>query len=272
MSGKNNVIKAFLAGILILGTSWAATVAPTNELAKKLLYGDKYTRMDAIKEFNKLPPDSQYKLVPDFMVAMSDEDPEVRKIAGRILKAMGVKTEGTIPDAKDQVTPNQLKSGTDDKWTEERKMKDANGDKWGDLKKMKNEGPDYSSMKEQIDKEKNGQVTLDAAQLAKDSPDAAASPLSTVTASLKDPDPWVRAQAARRLSMITPAPMEAIPDLIKMLGDKEPESRRAAVAALGSFGHLAKQAIIPLNASLSDPDPAVRQLAAESLKLIKQEP
>jgi len=72
--------------------------------------------------------------------------------------------------------------------------------------------------------------------------------------------------------MITPAPVEAIPDLIKMLGDKEPESRRAAVAALGSFGHLAKDAVIPLNAAMSDPAPAVRQLAADSLKLIKQEP
>ncbi len=271
MSGKNNLFKAFLAGILLLGTSWAATVAPTNELAKKLLYGDKYTRMDAIKEFNKLPPDTQYKLVPDFMVAMSDEDPDVRKIAGRILKAMGVRTEGQIPDAKNEITPGQLKTGGQDKWKDELKLKEDNKDKWGDLKKMKSEGPDYSSMKDQIEKEKNGQVSLDAAQLLKGSPDIS-SPLASVTASLKDPDPWVRAQAARRLAMIHPAPMEAIPDLIKMLGDKEPESRRAAAAALGSFGHLAKEAIIPLNAALSDPDPAVKQIAADALKLIKQEP
>jgi hypothetical protein len=264
-------MKAFLAGILLNGALWAATVAPTNELAKKLLYGDKYTRMEAVKEFNQLPPDAQYKLVPDFMVAMSDEDPEVRKVAGRILKAMGVKNEGAIPDAKEQVTPNQMKSGSNDKWAEERKMAQPGGDQWGDLKQMKSEGSDYSNMKEQVDKEKNGQVSLDAAQLLKDSPDAASgSPLNSVTTSLKDPDPWVRAQAARRLAMIHPAPMDAIPDLIKMLGDKEPESRRAAAAALGSFGPLAKSAVMPLNASLSDPDPAVKQIAADALKLIQQ--
>ena len=88
--------------------------------------------------------------------------------------------------------------------------------------------------------------------------------------SLKDPDPWVRAQAARRLGMIQPAPVEAIPTLIKMLGHKESESRRAAVAALGSFGPLAKDAVMPLNAALSDPDPAVRTLADEALKQIQQ--
>jgi len=239
-------------------------------MAKKLLYGDKYTRMEAIKEFNKLPSDAQYKLVPDFMVAMSDEDPEVRKVASRILKAMGVRTEGQIPDAKNEVTPAQLKTGGQDKWEEEKKLRNDNKDKWDDLTKMRGEeSSDYAKMKEQVDLEKNGQVTLDASQLMKDSPDTA-SPLATVTASLKDPDPWVRAQAARRLAMVHPAPMEAIPDLIKMLGDKETESRRAAAAALGSFGPLAKSAVMPLNAALSDPDPAVKQIAADALKLIQQ--
>jgi HEAT repeat protein len=265
-------IPAFAGMTLLLLCPLAKAHVEVGDMAKKLLYGDKYTRMDAIKEFNTLPPDAQYKLVPDFMVAMSDEDPDVRKIAGRILKAMGVRTEGQIPDAKNEVTPGQLKTGGQDKWSEELKLKEDNKDKWGDLKKMhQDDATPYADMKEQIEKEKNGQVTLDAAQLAKDSPDTA-SPLSSVTASLKDPDPWVRAQAARRLAMIHPAPMEAIPDLIKMLGDKEVESRRAAAAALGSFGHLAKQAIIPLNAALSDPDPAVKQIAADALKLIKQEP
>ena len=264
----------FIAGILfLLGPFLHATsIVPTNELAKKLLYGDKYARLEAVKQFNSLPPDAQYKLVPDFMVAMSDDDPEVRKIAGRILKAMGVRTEGAIPDATEQVTPNQLKAKGDAKWSDEKKMVNQSSGPWSDLTKMKQEGsPDYSDMKAQLDKEKNGSVTLDAAQLAKDSPDAG-SPMATVVASLKDPDPWVRAQAARRLAMINPAPVEALPDLVKMLSDKEPESRRAAAAALGSFGHMAKDALIPLNAALSDPDPAVRQIAQEAIQQIRQEP
>src|SRR5438552_14365016 len=110
MSGKNSLFKAFWVQTLLLAACWAASVVPTNELAKKLLYGDKYSRMDAIKEFNKLPADAQYKLVPDFMVAMSDDDPEVCRVAGRIFEALGVRTEGAIADAKDQVTTKQFKA------------------------------------------------------------------------------------------------------------------------------------------------------------------
>jgi HEAT repeat protein len=264
------VLAALTGGALFIGTLPALAHVKVGELAEKMLYGDQTTRLAAINDFNKLPPDAQYKLVPDFMVAMSDEDPDVRKIASRILKAMGVKTEGQIPDAKNEVTPAQLKTGGQDKWAEEEKLKNDNKDKWGDLSKMRHEAPaDYANMKEQVDLEKKGQVSLDAAQLLKNSPDTA-SPLSSVTAALKDPDPWVRAQGARRLAMVHPAPLDAIPDLVKMLGDKEPESRRAAAAALGSFGPLAKSAVMPLNAALSDPDPAVKQIAADALKLIQQ--
>ena len=181
------------------------------------------------------------------------------------------------------------KTATDDKWAEEKKMRatpmpdarkelvkpstttaSSGDDRWSDLTKMRAEdGGNYADLKQQIDQEKKGQVTLDAAQLRSDT-EASSTLMTAVVDSLQDPDPWVRASAARRLAMVQPAPMEAIPVLIKMLNDKETESRRAAVAALGSFGHLAKDAVLPLNASLSDPDPAVRSLAEESLKQIQQ--
>jgi len=239
-------------------------------LAKKLLYGDRSTRMEAVQEFNKLPTEVQYRLVPDFMVAMSDPDPEVRKVAARILNAMGVKSTGQIPDAKAALPGPPPHRAGNDSWAEEKRVVAESHGKYADLEKMKSEtGSGYDQMKEQVDLEKKGQVTLDASQLTKDLP-ASASPLGTVTTSLKDPDPWVRAQAARRLAMINPAPVEAIPDLIKMLSDKETESRRAAAAALGSFGPLARSALSPLNTALSDPDPAVRQIAAEALKQIQQ--
>ncbi len=259
-----------IAGMTLLCLHQVSAVVQVKELAKKLLYGDSYARTEAVKEFNKLPSEAQYKLVPDFMVAMSDPDPDVRKIASRILKAMGVKTDGQIPDAKSEVPPKPAQTPEDERWAEEKKLKQTEGDKWGDLKKMRGEeSANYAQLKDQVESEKKDQVSLDASSLLKDSPDTS-SPLATVVASLKDPDPWVRAQAARRLAMVHPAPMEAIPLLIKMLGDKETESRRAAAAALGSFGPLAKDAILPLNAALSDPDPAVRQITADALKLIRQ--
>ncbi len=261
-------IPAF-AGMTLLCLHQALAVIQVTELAKKLLYGDSYARTEAVKEFNKLPSEAQYKLVPDFMVAMSDPDPDVRKIASRILKAMGVKTEGQIPDAKSELPPRPTQTSDEEKWAEEKKMKESNSDKWGDLKKMKGEeSGHYADLKDQVEQEKKGQVSLDASSLLKDSQDTS-SPLAAVVASLKDPDPWVRAQAARRLAMVHPAPMEAIAPLIKMLGDKETESRRAAAAALGSFGPLAKDAVMPLNAALSDPDPAVKQIAADALKQIQ---
>ena len=270
MSRKNRRLALILWGAYFLPRLYVSAVVPVSDLAKKLLYGDPVTRTDAVTEFNKLPSEAQFKLVPDFMVALTDENPEVRKIASRILKKMGVKTEGQIPDAKKELSSLPPKTHEPNQWAEEKKMKEADADKWADLKKMRREdSANYANLKEQIDTEKKGQVTLDASQLQANSP-ALSSPLSTVVDSLKDPDPWVRAQAARRLALIHPAPMDSIPLLIKMLGDKEPESRRAAAAALGSFGPLAKESVPALDAALSDPDPAVKQIAADALKTIKQ--
>ena len=289
MSSKNGRFTVLLGSLVILAASSALAHVKVAKLAEQLLFGDQPTRNRAIQDFNKLPPDAQERLVPDFMVALTDDDPQVRKIAARILKAMGVKTGNEIPDAQKAMPTVSSKTVTEDKWTEEKKMRSAPlpevakelpppaalpaGDgKWSDLTKMRSEeGGQYADLKKQLDGEKRAQVTLDASQLRSDAA-SSVSPMSTVVDSLKDPDPWVRAQAARRLAMIHPAPMEALPTLINMLSDKETESRRAAVAALGSFGHLAKDAVLPLNASLSDPDPTVRALAEEALKQINQTP
>ncbi len=288
MPRKNHRMANILGTVVVLTASLAFAHVKVAKLAEELLFGDQPTRTRAIQDFNKLPADAQERLVPDFMVALTDEDPQVRKIAARILKAMGVKTGDQIPDAQKEMPSVSSRTATEDKWVEEKKMRTtvipdarkeltasttqaAGDDRWSDLTKMRGEESGrYGDMKEQLENEKKGQVILDASQLR--SNDASSSPMSTVVASLQDPDPWVRAQAARRLAMVHPAPMEAIPMLIKMLGDKETESRRAAVAALGSFGHLATEALIPLNAALSDPDPAVRTLAADALNLIKSGP
>jgi HEAT repeat protein len=70
--------------------------------------------------------------------------------------------------------------------------------------------------------------------------------------------------------MVHPAPVQTIPTLITLLGDKAPECRRAAAAALGSFGPLAREAVPALNKTLADSDNGVSQIAAEALKQIQQ--
>ncbi len=244
-----------------------------SKLAEKLVYGDQPTRLAGIEEFNKLPAEAQQKLVPDFMVAMSDEDPEARKIASRILKAMGVQAEAQVPDAKKEIASEKSKTKPIDKWEEEKRLKqEASQDKWADLRSMRSEEQGgYASMKQQLESEKKGQVWIDPSQLTTEALDKT-SPLGSVTEALRDSDPWVRAQAARRLGTIRPAPVEAIPDLIAMLGENIPESRRAAAAALGSFGPLAEKALPALTTALSDPDPATRQIAQEAIKQIQMHP
>jgi hypothetical protein len=275
------------ATLFLLMTPLAFAKTKITKLAKKLLYGNETARTEAIQAFNKLPAEEQYKLVPDFMVALTDDDPQVRKIASRILKVMGVKTEALIPDAKKELpTPTPPPPATE-QWKEEKKLQETEtpptskelttpppqpvgGSKWADLENMRQgQTNNYDDLKEQLELEKKGQVTLDAAELKSES-DSYTTPLSTVIQSLKDPDPWVRAQAARRLAMVHPAPVETIPTLIAMLDEKDVESRRAAAAALGSFGPFAREAIPPLNKALSDPDNSVSQIAAEALRQIQQ--
>jgi HEAT repeat protein len=218
-------------------------------LAEELLYGDPATRQKAVQKFNKLPADAQYKLVPDFMVALSDEKPEVRKIASRILKTMGAKS------ALPEVPPPSNAAEFPDAARELHPEKELA----------------FADMRRELEKEKKERVTLDAADFGSGS--NLASPMSVVLDSLKDPDPWVRIQAARRVGMIHPAPLEAIPPLIAMLGAKDADSRKAAAAALGSFGPLARDAEPALTRAMAaDPDPAVRQLSGDALKVIQQVP
>jgi len=199
---------------------------------------------------------------------------------------MGVKHAEQIPDAKKELSVPAAQQPSAEEWKEEKQTVQtalppapaemtappakSGGGQWSDLENMRQgTAGNYADLKEQIDLEKKGQVTLDATELRAES-DSYVTPLSTVIQSLKDPDPWVRAQAARRLAMVHPAPVDTIPTLIAMLNDKEPESRRAAAAALGSFGPLAREAVPALNRSMSDPDTSVSQVAAEALKQIQQ--
>lgn len=258
----------FLSSFLITSALWAKGA----KLAEKLLSSDPATRTSAVEEFNKMPAEAQAKLVPDFMVALNDENPQKRKIAARILKAMGVKAEAQIPDVK--TTPESTRKAVVDPAHQEQ-FEQLQHEKaqpgYAELEeKLRNERPQngYDGLRGEMEAEKKGQVLLNAKELKEEFSGSSVSP-SVVQDSLKDPDPWVRAQAARRLANVQPAPVETIPTLTDMLSDPNAKVRAAAVAALGSFGPLAHEALPKIKQALADGDADVRQLAADALHQIQ---
>jgi HEAT repeat protein len=87
--------------------------------------------------------------------------------------------------------------------------------------------------------------------------------LPPLTAALYDPDPRIRAEAARALGSLDHP--EAVPALIAVLeSDADADTRMAAAYALGLLGD--PRAIDPLLAKLADTgeDPGVRGFAAEA--------
>src|SRR5437868_2193319 len=82
------------------------------------------------------------------------------------------------------------------------------------------------------------------------------------TQALHDPDPQVRAQAARSLGALGKNSEAAVPDLIGALKDSDAKVRADAAEALWSLGSRARDAIPALTAALGDKAPAVRLNAA----------
>jgi HEAT repeat protein len=82
---------------------------------------------------------------------------------------------------------------------------------------------------------------------------------------LQDANPRVRELAARTLEKIGPSAKSAIPSLIERLGDEDVAVRQATVAALHSMGEMAKPAIPAIARRLRDPDGYVRVDAALTL-------
>jgi HEAT repeat protein len=71
--------------------------------------------------------------------------------------------------------------------------------------------------------------------------------------SLSDPDPGVRAQAARALARMGVAAKPAVPDLVKALHDSDEGVRIAAARALGQIGPAASEALPALVELLRTP-------------------
>jgi len=80
---------------------------------------------------------------------------------------------------------------------------------------------------------------------------------------LGDPDGEIRRRAAEGLGRIGPEAKEAIPALIKVLGNDD--VGRSASVALGRIARGAMEVVPALTRALSDPDVFVRCYAAETL-------
>src|SRR5581483_5555775 len=71
--------------------------------------------------------------------------------------------------------------------------------------------------------------------------------------------------AVDALGYLGPIAKDAVPDLIRLIGDPDPEIRRSAIDALGLLGPPAAPATPMILAALKDPDHPVRKLAVISL-------
>jgi hypothetical protein len=240
----------FSFALLASAPAWTADAPP--KLGEQLLSSNRETRLKAIDDFNKLPSEAKYRLVPDMMVGLTDEDPEVRARAAKMLKVLGVTPDGKPPDAR------QLKSetATDKGLDPEAARKEIQNDK--------DQG--FPDLKHELDQEKKSQGGMDAADLKSDH-DVTGGP-SPILEALKDPDPTMRARAARHVGAMRPPPVDAVPILAQMLTDKDTEVRASAAGALGSIGPAAQSAIPSLTRALADADPGVRQIVGDALKQI----
>ena len=86
---------------------------------------------------------------------------------------------------------------------------------------------------------------------------------------LGSPDPAERARAAEHLSLspLTPEQLKmAVPRVIRVAADPEPQVRSAAAEALGHLAGRAPDAIPALSGLASDPQPSVRLAAVRALE------
>jgi HEAT repeat protein len=92
---------------------------------------------------------------------------------------------------------------------------------------------------------------------------------------LKDQDLHLRTIAKKTLMYMPLAETSAaagIPDLLRLLKDRDPTVRSSAAEIIGSIGEPAKAAIPSLLPLLKDRDPSVRSTAAEALKNLGYQP
>jgi len=245
-------MKRFWPFFLLLASVLPAAPGDSS-LAERLVSPVAEIRDGAIVEFRKLPLSVRERFVPSLMVAMGDENPYVRDQAASLLKELGVDARpnsgpGTVPGASAQTL----------------QARDAERQKaLADIQGVKTDR--YQNLKSSLEQEKRTQPDWMAMKGAGGQTDIK----NLLLQGLSDPDPLIRSRSARRLGMIHPTPMEALPALEMMLGDKDADCRSAAAVALGSFGSAARGLSTQVGVLLNDPDEKVRVSAREALRQIQ---
>lgn len=252
MNRRSSIVA--LSFLLSLSLPLAAKTKPAAPLTERLVSQDASVRADAIQEFHRLPRDTQEEFVPSLMVALTDDDPGVRDSASSLLKELGHIGGAPAPEI-------QAAGESEKRAAREHDRKAA----LQEIEKSKKDS--FPDLQQEVDQEKEAKDEINPSDLKPSHPGTGTA--SALLEGLKDSDPWVRARAARKLGLLRPAPVEALPDLTRMLDDPNPESRASAAGAIGSMGPAAQSAAPALLQHMNDPDPGVRQILATALRSIQ---
>jgi len=242
--------KAFLSLLLLLSVPAFAE----DDLATRLVSPLAEVREHAVTEYRTLPLAIRERFVQSLMVAMSDDNPQVRGQAAKLIKELGVasrpKTETpTKPRASDA---EAVQAREQERAKTLQSIQAPKTDRYQNLKaELQNEKetqPEWMAVK--------GQASQDNLK-------------STLLAGLGDTDPFMRSRSARRLQILNPMPSEALPLLEPMLSDPDPDCRAAAAIALSAYGPEAHAYVSKIGTLTHDSDEKVRIAARESLRQIQ---
>jgi len=93
-----------------------------------------------------------------------------------------------------------------------------------------------------------------------------------VIAALSEVEPAVREDVTSAVgAAAAPAARDLVPPLVEALGNADASVRRGAATVLGAMGKDARAALPDLSALANDPDPGVREAAAQALEKVRAE-
>src|SRR5579872_6766007 len=95
----------FRAGSILLVSAGLVCPAGAASLAQRLVSPDADVRVAAEREFHKLPPEAQQRFAPDLMVALSDDNADVREQAKKLLQELGASNPDLKKNAGQELPP-----------------------------------------------------------------------------------------------------------------------------------------------------------------------
>jgi len=183
---------------------------------------------------------------PDLVVALSDDDPLVRRVAARAIGELAPDVPGAIPALVAMFPDVEAIRAV------------ARFGPAGD-----EAVPALVALFRHDDPTVRWQAVRAVGKIGRP---AAVPELIQLTGS--DPDPLVREHAAEAMGDIGPAAAAGVPALVKALHDPVARVRRDAVRSLGQIGPAATAALADVRAATEDPDPDVKAAATRAARLI----